>query len=751
MPVNSKRTAMKNSRKKNSSPKPRRSRNRGQDYTTLEDRKMLAVTTGFTASTGVLTIGLNAANEVAEVDVVNNNVLVNGSQVANGIAATSVNQIVITGSTDANQDIAFVGDFSNAGLTSISAVNVDDFAINGNLSLSGTLTVNASGNVSDADNTNLIVNGIGSFTAANVTLGGDTNETRFLQTAFNVSSAIDLQEDDNLVLANVNAGTVRLESSGQILDGFTTQININGLAELFANAGVRLGDNGADVFNAGTVSFQSSGQVSINEDSAINLVGDNTARSISLRSLAAITDADDSTLNVEFQSGFTGTSVLIGDTADDEFNSNSIYFFTTGRFDLTEDSDTLIIEEINSAQSLSLTSAGEITDEANARVTVANLAEFDALSAVIGDLQTDFFSAGSIQFNTTNEFRLTENNDTNILGVNRASNSIITSVGTLSNSSDADIVVTTNASFRGQNINIGNQQGDNAQFGSLTFTTPNTSIANPPAGFAAVNITEDDSTQFGGNSVAGTAAIPGNVQITSTEGIIDGSNSSVNVTGNLSLTTGNNGNITIGDSGVSGAGVPFNATVNTGSLTINTDGTGNAQIFEDSNIVLSGDSQVNSLILNANGGQSSITDSATSNLNVNFNLNLTAGFVNLGSAIDDSGADTDSLNFNTLTFNTSPTGALNGNTLISADSGFFLVGSSSAENLTLISTGSILDSSPANGTPASTIIQNSASFTTPLDAIIGESGLDFFDILSGNLPGLGNVDGVRNVQVGRIV
>lgn len=749
MPVNSKRTAMKKSRKKNSSPKPRRSRNKGQDYTTLEDRKMLAVTTGFTPGTGgagVLTINLSAANEAASVNVVGSNILVNGSQVAGGTAASNVDQIVISGNTAANQDVSFIGDFSNTGLVSVSAANIDDFAINGNMTLSGNLTVNG-GTVSDADNVGLIVGGVGSFTAASVTLGGATNETRFQQTAFNVSGAVDLQEDDNTVLGSVNAATLRLESNGRILDGFTTQINVSGLAQLFGNAGVRLGDNGADIFNAGTVHFRSSGQVSINEDSSTNIVNSNTARSMNLRSLAAITDADTATLNVQFQSGFEATSVRIGDTATDEFNSNSIYFFTTGRFDLTEDSDTLIIEEKNFAQSMRLTSTGQIADEENAQTTVTNLAEFDAQSAIIGDRPSDFFTAGSIQFNTVDQFRLTENNDTNILGVNRAENSIITSVGDLSNSSNADIVVNTNASFRGNSINIGNQSGDNAQFGSLTFITPNVPIANAPAGFASVNISEDDSTQFGGNSTAGTAAqtgipaIPGNVRITSTEGIIDGSNSSVNVTGNMSLTTGNNGNITVGDSGTDAAGNAFDATFNTGSLTINTDGTGNAQIYEDSAIFLVGNSQVNSLRLEADGGQASITDSATADINVNFNLNVRASFVNLGSAVDTNGANTDMLNFNTVTFNTS------GNTLLSVDKGFFLVGSSTANNLTLTSTGDIRDSSPTGGTPASTTVQTSANFTTPLDAVIGESGADFFTIVSGNIPGVGNVGGNANVVV----
>ncbi len=750
MPVNSKRTPMKKSRKKNSSPKPRRSRNRGQDYAALEDRKMLAVTTGFTPGTGVLTINLDAVADTAEVDVSGGNVLVNGLQVASGIAATDVDQIVIAGTADADQDVALIGDLSNAGLTSISAVNVDNFAINGNLTLSGDLTVNG-GSVSDADNVNINVGGVGNFTATSVTLGGGTNETRFRQTTFNVSGAVDLQEDENIVLGDVNAGTLTLASTGRILDGFSTQINVTGLATLFGNAGVRLGDNGGDVFNAGSINFQSTQQVSINEDSAMNIVGDNTARSMNLRSQGAITDADDATINVQFQSGFTAASVRIGDTeadvangiAGDEFNSNSIYFFTTGRFDLSEDSDTLIIEEKNSALTMKLTSTGQITDENDAQVTVTNLAEFVAESAVIGDQGTDFFTAGSIQFNTDNQFRLTENSDTNILGVNRALNSIITSVGRLSNSADADIVVTTNASFRGNEINVGNQDGDNARFGSLTFITPNVAIDDAPDGFASVNISEDDSTQFGGDSTAGTAEILGNVRITSTEGIIDGSTSSVNVTGNMSLTTGNNGNITLGDTVIDGNGTVFDANFNTGSLTINTDGTGNATIFEDSDIFLVGDSQANSLSLNADDGQARITDSATAQINVNFNLNVTGAFVNLGT--DENG--TDLLNFNTLTFNTSPFGTSNGNTFVSANKEFNLVGTSSAENLTLESTGNIGDISPLQGTPARTTIENSASFTTPLDAIIGESAGDFFTIVSGASPGVAGVGGIANIVV----
>ena len=108
MPVNSKRTAMKKSRKNNSSLKPRRSRKRGHDYATLEDRKMLAVTTGFTAGTGVLTINLADANEAAVVDVDSGNVVVNGSQVGTGVAATSVDQIVISGTGAANQDLSLI-------------------------------------------------------------------------------------------------------------------------------------------------------------------------------------------------------------------------------------------------------------------------------------------------------------------------------------------------------------------------------------------------------------------------------------------------------------------------------------------------------------------------------------------------------------------------------------------------------------------------------------------------------------------
>jgi hypothetical protein len=69
--------------------------------------------------------------------------------------------------------------------------------------------------------------------------------------------------------------------------------------------------------------------------------------------------------------------------------------------------------------------------------------------------------------------------------------------------------------------------------------------------------------------------------------------------------------------------------------------------------------------------------------------------------------------------------------------------------LTLASTGSIFDASPTDGPAARTILDNSANFTA-IDVILGESGEDFFDILSGNAPGLANVSGTANVQVGRV-
>ncbi len=832
MPVNSKRTAMKKSTKKTASPKPRRSRKQGMDYATLEDRKLLAVTTGFAPGTGVLSINLTENNDLAVVDVSSSNVVVNGAQVTTGIAASDVREIQVTGlASTANQAVAFNGNFSNAAgnaLTDISVLNLSQVTINGaydvsndfdvtmvgaggqlgdatagrirvdgqttivannnsvvlnnttnnfndvsvttggtardvslgdvnainftNVNVSGDLVVNAGGTVSDSTGTTILVRGEGDFTASNVLLGGANDNTRFLRTSFNVTAVVDVQEDDNTVLGDVQAGSLRLASEGRILDGRTTTINVNGLAELFGNAGVRLGDNGVDVFNAGSVNFQSQGQVSINEDSAINIVGDNTARSMNLRSRASITDADDATINVQFQSGFTALSVRIGDTAGDQFNSNSIYFFTEGRFDLSEDSDMLVIEEKNFAQSMRLRSTGQIDDGADARMTITNLAEFEANRAIIGDLATDFFTAGSIRYDVDTQFRITENNDTNILGVNRAENSIVNSVGNLTNSADADIVVQNNASFRGNSVNIGNQSGDNAQFGSLTFITPNVPINNAPAGFASVNITEDDTTLLGGNSRAGTteqvvngqtiAAIAGNVRIQSAGNIFDGSNSSVNVTGNTRLTTENNGNITIGDSGVSN-GVAFDSTFNTGSLTVNTDGTGNARIYEDSAIFLVGNSQTNSLLLDANDGQSNITDSATAQTNVNFNLNLRGALINLGTGVDpaDSNVNTDMLNFSTLTFNST------GNTNVSADSEIRLVGSSSADNLTLASTGNIIDISTPTA-PARTIVQTSANFTA-VDAIIGEFGDDFFNIVSGATPGVAGVTGVENIQVNR--
>ena len=847
MPANSKRTTMKNSLKKNPSSKPRRVRKKGLNYGTLEDRKMLTVSAGFAPVAGVLTVNILGANEVATVNVVNGNVVVNNNQVATGVSASSVRQIEILGqTTSAGQQVNLNGNFSGTGLTDVNISSVNQVTFGGaydvsndftatldgsgggisdgtlgrlrvggdtsitansnpvvlnnttndfnnvdvtttgtlqsvalgdindlnftNLVISGNLDVNAGGTVSDSIGTTISVNAAGTeaaFTAANVLLGGQTNDsTNFFGSSFDVTGAVELQEDSNIILGDVQADSLRLDSSGRIADGRDTNISVTGLAEFIAPAGVQIGDNGQDTFSSGTLNFQSSQQVSINSETSLNIVGNNTARSTSLRSQQSISDAANASINIQFQTQLTGQSVQLGDTTTDEFNSNSIFFFTTGRFDLTEDSDTLIIEERNFAQSARLVSAGDIADDNLSGIVVTNLAEFEAVNVDIGNVATDFFTAGSIRYNTTGQFRVTENDDTNLNGTSTAQNSIVTSVGNVSNDSSANVIVANNAAFRGNQINIGNQAGDNFQFGSLNFITPNVPIANAPAGFASVNISEDDTTQFGGNSTAGSpagttasgaaiAAIPGNVQINSAGSIIDGSNASVNVTGNLSLTaqgaSDGSGIINIGDSGTSAAGVPFDSTINTASLTVNS--TGNATIEEDSGIVLAGQSNVNSLTLVADGGNASILDSVTAQTNVRFNLNLNGSFVNLGVPAPGTDPTTapDFLTFRTLTVNSpgnvniahnTATDPVNG----AAINGFLLVNSSTADFLTLSSDGNIGDSSPA-GSPVSTIAQSGAVFAG-IDVIIGESSGDFFDIVDLNGPlGLGGVTGTSDVVV----
>ena len=247
--------------------------------------------------------------------------------------------------------------------------------------------------------------------------------------------------------------------------------------------------------------------------------------------------------------------------------------------------------------------------------------------------------------------------------------SIINSTGDITNSASATVNVEGSIGFLGDNILLGNQANDDFRFGVLTFNT-----ATEADGL--VNIFEDDSTLIGGQNTATVA------RIQSAGSIQDGRTSTINVFGNTTFTALNNDEITIGDRGdifANGVdtGEDFDARFNTGSLTVNT----GADVFieEDTAVLLTGNSRANNLTIIAGLGTANVLDSLDARTTVNGTLNVTGNLINLGTGVETgTGIATDRLVFSGLTYNS------NGNTNISADSGFELRGDSLSDGLLIL-------------------------------------------------------------------
>jgi len=575
-----------------------------------------------------------------------------------------------------------------------------------NVVSTGDLLVTAGGNVTDIAGSTITADD-GRFDAANVVLGENIADTvTFTRFASNTpGGTTTINQDNTVILLDVTTDNLTVRTPAGIFDGRSTNISVTDQAVFDSGARIRIGENGSDTFNAGSVNFNAGGHAHIWEDSSTIVTGTNTATSLNLYSVGSITDDATASINVTNVTGFEAEDVILGDTGTDQFNTGAMYFFTPGDFFVNEDSGIHIIETKNQADRMSLFSPGSITDDDNAQVSVAKLSIFNANSVNLGDSATDSFNSGSILFNTTALFKLTENSSTNIVSTNSANNAIIESTGDITDvftsgtGNGSTVSVATVAEFTGANISLGEETNDTMNFGALRFNSPGT-----------VTISEDSATNLTFTSTAN------QLVLNSTGGVTDATDATLLVQGVADIQgTG----ITLGDSATDS----FNAN----SVTLNSVGAVN--ITENSSLNLHKTSTANSMSLVANGLITDGVDASTTVTNL-FSVNGT--LINLGSEA------TDNLQVGSLTFNST----LNAN--ITTDSDVVLVGNSnSADQLFLTSAGNILDAADAETRVANRVV------LTGVDVIIGELAGDCFDILNGDATDLFvTASGTNNVVLG---
>jgi len=164
-------------------------------------------------------------------------------------------------------------------------------------------------------------------------------------------------------------------------------------------------------------------------------------------------------------------------------------------------------------------------------------------------------------------------------------------------------------------------------------------------------------------------------------------------------------------------------------------------VEDEGDIILTGQNSANSLTLQTRGAEGKILDLPETQIDVRYNLSVAGSRINLGTAIIPNGTSTDSLEFTTLTVNSS------GNVNLSADDSIILAGSSTVGGfLTLESEGDI------RSTSGSELLTGEGVTFEGMDILVGNLADDCFDIINSNEDGskrlFVNGLGVEDVQLG---
>ncbi len=639
-------------------------------YETLEDRRVLASIVGYEVATGALTVNLTAANDVAQISILNNNIAVNGSESLNTVAGvqtaayTDLRSITITGNVAfAGQSASFLGNYSvlnSANIQSITVVGVNNATFLGNYettSLDITL-LRSNGQISDGAAGQVVVNGATSLNAndnsivldnAGNNFGGNVN----VRTG-GVGRNIVLNDTNDIQFTQAeSSGNLVVTSGGDVTDAATSMIQVTGDGT-FTAANVTLGDNALDMVNFARVNSTTTGDFTLVEDSNVVLLNVN-ADDLTVSTTGGIFDGRFTSINVNNVATFDGdTRIRIGENGGDTFNAGSVNFNSDGHVHIWENSGTNITGT-NTALSFNIYSEGDVTDSLAASTTVTNIAGFEGTNIILGDSALDQFNAGAMYFYTPGDFNVTEDSATHFIETkNFARRMFLTSAGAITDGTNAQITVERIAGFVAPSVNLGETSVDAFNAGSIMFNT---------SGQFSVN--ENSSTNIVGINSAE------NVLLTSAGAITD------------VFTNANNGNgatITVAEvASFTGTQIDLgnetNDVMNFGSLQVNSPGA--ASVSEDSSTHLAISSSVNQLTLVSAGA---VTDALTGSVNVNGLASISGTSIMIGETGDDT------FNAVSVTLNAS------GDVEVTENSGLNLSGVSSAANMTLVAAGNVTDS-----------------------------------------------------------
>ncbi|MGI9468884.1 MAG: DUF4347 domain-containing protein, partial [Rubripirellula sp.] len=562
----------------------------------------------------------------------------------------STGDITLTGTTTALDQVTMTsasGSINGSGL-----VTSDTVDLNASSGIGNTTGVALSSSNITADTTTgdvEIANNLG--TAVSVSsLSTGTGSVSFDQSGGGDLSTSTVSASGAVTLANA-AGSLSLagavtgdsldaSASGAITDDSDGDLAIAGLAEFTAGS-LELGNDAGNATNFGTLTFNSAGSVTISEDSSVDLVGINTAGSADLDSVAGVSDAGATSLNVTGLLDVSGTSVVLGSGT---FNASTLTFSSAGSVTISEDSS-LDLVGINTADSANLASTAGVSDAGADSVNVTGLLDVSGTSVALGS-GASVFNTGTLTFSSAGSVTISETSSLDLVGINTASSADLDSTAGVSDAGAASLDVIGLLDVSGTSVVLGS---GTFNAGTLTFSSA-----------GSVTISEDSSLDLVGDNTAGSA------DLNSTAGVSDAGATGLNVTGLLDVS---------GTSIALGSGT---SVFNTGALTFSS--AGSVTISEDSSLDLVGTNAADSVDLDSTAG---VSDVGAASVDVTGLLDVSGTSIALGSG-------TSVFNAGTLTFSSA------GSVTISEASSLDLVGINTANSADLDSTAGVSDAGAAS-------------------------------------------------------
>lgn len=418
------------------------------------------------------------------------------------------------------------------------------------------LDIIATGNIINEAGSTVIVDGISGFQSSQtINIGNAANDTFNSGQVRFFGNQVNLNEDSGTVirgLANF-AVNLNIESNGFISDTNDAYVVVNENATFISavdnamsQAGVQIGESDEDFFVAGSVSFDvTDGNFVLEENNGTIVASpngfENQANAINISSSGDVVSGVGAQIEVDTVAILSGSNISFGQGGpNDNVNFGSVNVSTGGNVVIDEDSSVVLTGGSFVGGNSVIVADGTVSDSNQSLFNTGGNLQVFGTAIQLGDLgapaepgaEGDIFNiGGTLRFGSGGNVEITENGNIVLAGNTTHSANVLSltaignddAAGSINNLAGADLNVTGNMFVTAtSNINLGQNVGDEINFGNLNF--------NSATGNVTIDaIFEDENNSF---FIFGTDNNPNaanELRLTTNVDVFDGTNAVIDV------------------------------------------------------------------------------------------------------------------------------------------------------------------------------------------------------------------------------